>query len=348
MKALRVWLYALDDQTVPAWVHEELARASIELRAEECRDAEKLIREASGYDVLWLFGGGDNYTLTAQVLQQIKGCRVILRTGSGLDNVPLEMATQLGVLVVNTPEAVASIVADHSIALLLAIIRQIPIHDRLVRQGSWDRKNAWPDTHLEGQTVGLIGFGNISRIYVERLRGYNLTYLASDPNVDAETMRARDVEKVTLSELLRRSDVVTVHCNLSPSTHHLMGREQFRQMKRSAILINISRGPVVDEQALYAALAEGEIHAAAVDVLEKEPPEIDNPLLKLNNIVITPHIAALSDEYAPNSWRASVNALVCLSRGQRPRSVANLQPHSLLKFVDADQSIQKRVPSAVS
>jgi D-3-phosphoglycerate dehydrogenase len=232
-------------------------------------------------------------------------------------------ATKLGIVVANTPDALNDAVSDHAIGLLFAVIRQIVLQDRNLRNGIWDRTRGYPSWHLTGQTLGLVGFGRIARTVAQKLVGFQMTMLAFDPFVPPEVFRAHSVHRVSLDELFRRSDFVSIHCPLTPQTRHLVGQSEFAKMKRQAILINTSRGPVVDESALIAALRSGQIAGAGLDVLEKEPPEPDNPLLEFERVVLTPHLGGYSDQSLPNSWRLSMETAIDLSKGKWPRSCVN-------------------------
>jgi D-3-phosphoglycerate dehydrogenase len=246
-----------------------------------------------------------------------------VRSGSGTDNIPVKEATALGIIVANTPEAISDSVSNHAIGLLFAIMRQIVVQDRAVRRGQWDRDLGWPRWHLHGRTLGLVGFGHIARLVARKMSGFDLTILAHDPFVKADVTADAGVQAVPFDELLSKSDFVSIHCPLLDSTYHLIGERELRLMKPEAILINTARGPIVDEPALLRALQEGWIAAAGLDVFEQEPTPIDNPLLRLDNFVATPHIGGYSDEFWDNFWRFSVETVIDLSNGRWPRSYVN-------------------------
>ena len=321
MKRFKVALVALDGQTVPGWVPEDLAKEGIDLVVHECKTDEDLARHAADADVVWLFGG--SRVLTAGNLALLPRCGAIVRTGSGTDNVPVEAATNLGIVVANTPDALTESVSDHVIGLLFAALRQIAVQDRTVRGGVWDRRRAWPHWTLRGRTLGLVGFGRIARAVARKLSGFEMTVLACDPLVSTEVAAKDGVSMAGLNEVLSQADVISVHCPLTPNTRHLIGERALGLMKPTVVLINTSRGPVVDEVALARALTEGRIAAAGLDVLEQEPPDPSNPLLRLDNVVLTPHIAAYSDEYLENCWRASVATVIALAAGHWPPSSVN-------------------------
>jgi D-3-phosphoglycerate dehydrogenase len=321
MSRFKVALVALNNQAVPAWVSEPLEQAGIEFVAHECTSRAELARYAGDADVIWVLGS--HQCLYAENLDAIPRCGAIVRSGSGTDNIPVADATRLGIIVANTPAATSDSVSDHALGLLLAVTRQIARQDQLVRQGEWAPKRAWPGWHVRGQSLGLVGCGNIPRLLVKKLSGFDLTVRAYDPFVSAEEMGRHGMVAATLDEVMAQSDFVSVHCPLTKDTHHLVGEKELRRMKRTAILINTSRGPVIDEPALVRALTEGWIAAAGLDVLEKEPPDPHNPLLAMDNVVLTPHIGGYSDESGDLFWRLSLETAMDLAAGRWPRSVVN-------------------------
>jgi D-3-phosphoglycerate dehydrogenase / 2-oxoglutarate reductase len=258
-------------------------------------------------------------------LAAMERCWAIVRTGSGTDNVPVDEATRRGIVVANTPAAFSDAVSDHAIALMFAVVRRIVALDRAVRLGRWAPAQAGPLNSLRGQTLGLVGFGHIARQVVRKLSGFDMKVLAHDPHVGDKVMAAHGVEPVALEALLAAADFVSLHCPLTTETRHLIGEKELRLMKRTAVLVNTSRGAVVDERALVRALTEGSIAAAGLDVLENEPPAADHPLLRLDNVVLTPHAAALSADGVELRWRLSVETLTALARHQWPASCVNPQ-----------------------
>ena len=332
MAGFRVSLVAYDTDAVPDWVVQQIEDAGMDLVIRQSVNDDEAAACAKDADVVWVFGGSP--VVTSRILPSLKQCRVILRSGSGTDNVPVAEATELGIVVANTPESIAATVAEHAIAMLLAVIRQIPVQDRAVRNGIWDRDHAWPNWHLAGKTLGLAGFGFIARNVVRKAAGFDMHTMAFDPVVDAKVMADLGVESVGFEDLLRRSDFLSIHCPLTDRTHHLIGERELRMMKPEAVLINTSRGPVIDEAALIGALTEGWIAAAGLDVLEQEPPEPDNPLLKLDNVVVTPHIASYSDTVWHDFWSHSVRTLIEMSTGRRPLWVVNPDVKPRFKFAE--------------
>ncbi len=321
MPKLKVAMVANDLPPTPNWVVPQLAEQGIELLERECTLASEVVEMAAGADVVWTMGG--SRVITADVLPLLRECRAILRTGTGTDNIPVVEATRLGIVVANTPEATMHQVAEHAVGLLFAVIRQIARQDRLVRQGVWDRYLAWPDWHLLGQTFGLFGFGRIARLVARKISGFELKVIACDPAVDVQSMASHRVEKVSVDELFSRSDFISVHVPLSEKTRHSLGQAQLRLMKPKAVLINTARGEIIDQPALVRALSERKIGGAGLDVLETEPPAPDDPILSLDNVVLTPHIAGYSDLFREAFWRQSVETLSAMARTGMPIWIVN-------------------------
>lgn len=330
MPAFKVALVGLDGQSVPGWVYERFEREDIGFAVRECVSREELAQTAGDADVVWVFGS--HRCVYAENLDVVPRCGAIIRTGSGTDNVPVPEATARGIVVANTPDAVSDAVAEHTIGLLFACMRQIVAQDKAVRRGVWNRYEAWPGWHLQGQTLGLIGFGRIPQFISRKLKGFDLTILACDPYGNPEKAAELGVRFTDLDQLLSESDYVSVHTPLTEATRHIIGERALRLMKPTALLVNTSRGPTVDETALVRALKEGRIAGAGLDVFETEPIGSDNPLLKMDNVVLTPHIAGYSDETTENSWRLSVETAVDFARGRFPRSYVNreVKPRWLL------------------
>jgi D-3-phosphoglycerate dehydrogenase / 2-oxoglutarate reductase len=319
-KHLKVALVHLDGQPVPDWVSRAIEQKGIDLMIRECTTRAELAEHAADADVVWLFGGSLVLNGNLDVLGQ---CWAIVRTGSGTDNVPVQDATARGIVVANTPAAHSDAVSDHVIGLMFAVVRRIVALDRALRQGHWAQISPAPLNSVQGRTLGLVGFGHIARLLTRKLSGFAMNVLVYDPYVDADTLAAQDVELAELADLLSKSDFVSLHCPLTPRTKGLIGEEQLRSMKPTAILINTSRGPVVDERAMLRALKEGWIAAAGLDVLEAEPPAPDHPFFQLDNVVLTPHVAGYAAGGLELRWRLSVETLVELAGRRWPPSYVN-------------------------
>jgi len=284
-------------------------------------DRGDLERLAGDADLLWDYGGLGK--ITRRDLEALKRCGAIVKVGTGVDHIDVKAATEMGIIVANTPYVLTDAVADHAISLLFSLVRQVPRHDRLIRAGHWDFWLALPLRRFRGATLGLVGFGHIPQALVAKLCGFGMRILAFDPYAPADVMVSLGVESVSLDTLLQSADYVSLHCPLTEETRHLIGERELRMMKPSAVLVNTSRGPVVDEPALIRALQEGWIQGAALDVAEKEPPEPDNPLLKLDNVILTPHIAGHTDRFPDDYAEVCVEAILDLAQGRWPRSVVN-------------------------
>jgi len=280
-----------------------------------------LARDADAF----VFSGG----FTAEMLAKAPKCRIIARDGVGFDAVDVAAATSRGVWVTIIPDALVDDVADHALLLLMAANRRLSYLDGSTRAGEWRpaQMNVYgnPPRKLKGSTLGIVGLGRIGRGVAERARGFGMSILAADPVTTTEAARAVGAELVPLDVLLARSDFVSLHVPLGEGTHHLIGERELRLMQPSAILVNTARGAVVDEPALIRALQEGWIRGAGLDVFEKEPVDADNPLLKMSNVVVTPHIASASDVSNVERRReAAGEVLRVLSGGlPRPEAVVN-------------------------
>jgi D-3-phosphoglycerate dehydrogenase / 2-oxoglutarate reductase len=323
--AFQVSLVGHEGQPVPDWVLLRLQSEGITFVVRECRTRAELMQSAKEADLVWVFGGSRILWNGAvdDRLADLPKCHAIVRTGSGTDNIPVESATRLGIVVANTPEVFSESVSDHALGLLLCVSRQIALHDRKLRKGELRQRTTSPPFALDRKTLGLIGFGHIARSLVRKAKGFRLRILSHDPNVSAREMKAHDVEPATLDQILSQSDFVSLHCPLITQTHHLINAQTLRAMKPDAILINTARGAVVDEAALITALQNNWIAGAGLDVLETEPPPLDHPLLMMDQVVVTPHIAGHRDEALDLRWQHSLDAVIAVATGHWPRSVVN-------------------------
>ncbi len=222
--------------------------------------------------------------------------RVIGRAGIGVDNIDVGAATRKGIIVMNTPEANAITTAEHTIALMLSIARRIPQAHISLKSGLWER-GKFKGREIFGKTIGLVGLGNIGRLVAERAIGLKMKAIAYDPYLSAEAATKLGVEPVTLDELIKSSDIITIHTPLTTETKNLLGKDAFNRMRKGVIIINCARGGIINESDLCEAIKSGIVSGAALDVYEKEPPDKDNPLLTLNgDVVFTPHLGASTEE----------------------------------------------------
>ncbi|HEY4026559.1 MAG TPA: C-terminal binding protein [Candidatus Dormibacteraeota bacterium] len=232
---------------------------------------------------------------------ELQTTRLLVRPYVGYDDIDVPAATSSGVLVANVPDAITTDVADHAMALILAANREVLRLDAFVRSGGWARtRRRTPEGMVlhrpEVQTLGLVGFGGIARATAALARPFGYRVIAYDPYVLADAHSEHGVEMVSLEDLLRQSDVVSIHVFLSPETHHLIDAEKLALMKPEAWIVNTARGKVIDEPALVAALREQRIAGAALDVMEREPLDPDSPLLQMANVILSPHVAGYSHE----------------------------------------------------
>ncbi|HEY63935.1 MAG TPA: hydroxyacid dehydrogenase [Caldilineae bacterium] len=250
--------------------------------------------------------------------------RVIARAGIGVDNVDIPAATERGILVVNTPDAPTESTAEHAVALLLALAKRVTAGDRILRGADIPRSRLF-GTEARGRVLGVVGFGRIGRRVAEICAlGLKMRVIAYDPYVDRERAAALGVEMVDdLDTLLERADFITLHVALTPETRHLIGERELRRMKPGAYLINVSRGPVVDEAALIRVLEEGHLAGAALDVFDPEPPAPDNPLLHMDNVVVTPHTGSFTDLGVKAMSQGAVDQVIQVFRGERPPFLLN-------------------------
>ena len=255
---------------------------------------------------------------TREVLRDSPHLQVIARVGVGIDSIDAAAATELGVAITTTPGANEATVADHAIAMMLGLLRRIPENDARVRRGEWNRTGPHTPLLLSGCTVGLVGYGHIGRLVARRLAGFDVELLVADPALgDSESPRALE-----LAELLTRSDIVSLHVPLIPATHHLIDHAALQLMRPHAVLINTSRGGVVDEAALIRALTDGVIAGAALDVFETEPPG-DSPLLAMRNVVVSPHVGGLSTTSVDAMIRMATASVIAVLEGRVPEGLAN-------------------------
>jgi D-3-phosphoglycerate dehydrogenase len=268
-----------------------------------------------------------------RVIQNLQKCRLISVIGIGYEGVDVAAATERGILVANVPGYCVDEVSDHAMALLLACNRKILKLDKAVREGRWDslekpyiRFNIMsPLYRLRGQTLGIIGLGRIGRALVPKAKAFGLNILAYDPFVPPSVGSELGVKMVNLEELLRKSDFVSLHAALTPDNRHILGLEQLIMMKPTAYLINTARGGLVDEEALIIALKQGYIAGAALDVTDPEPPNPDSPLLKMDNVIITPHTAFYSELSTQDLIKGIEENIFSVLRGQEPPGLVNPQ-----------------------
>jgi len=260
-----------------------------------------------------------------RIIENLQRCTVIGVGSVGVDMVDIAAATDAGIVVTNVPDVFIEEVADHAMMLLLAAARRVRATDVMVREGRWfdGRPLLSGVPRLMGQTLGLLGFGNVGRCVARRAAGFGLHLVAHDPYISELSMSEAGVEPVSFGELLERADYLSVHTPLNTETRHLLNADALARMKRGATVINTARGPIIDEAALIDALRTGQIGAAGLDVLEQEPPATENPLLGMNNVVLTPHAASATTRMRPETRRRVGREVALVLSGRWPMSCVN-------------------------
>ena len=301
---------------VAAPLHEKaveiLKNAGLEVVYEEYPDQEKLkelVKDVSAIIVR------SKPKVTKEIIDTAPNLKVIARAGVGLDNIDVEYAKSKGIEIVNAPAASSRSVAELAIALIFNVARKVAFADRKMREGVWAKKQCM-GFELEGKTLGVIGFGRIGYAVAKIAKAIGMKILLYDVIKNEERAREVDGKFVELEELLKNSDVVTIHVPLLESTHHLINEERLKLMKPTAILINTSRGPIVDTNALVKALQEGWIAGAGLDVFEEEPLPKDHPLTKFDNVVLTPHIGASTVEAQERAGIEVAEKVVKILKGE--------------------------------
>jgi D-3-phosphoglycerate dehydrogenase len=260
-----------------------------------------------------------------QVIAALDKCVVIGVGSVGVDMVDIAAATAAGIVVTNVPDVFIEEVGDHAMMLLLDAARRTPLMSRMAREGEWfqGRPILSRTPRLFGQTLGLFSFGNVARCTARRAKAFGLNVIAYDPYVSELEITGAGVEPVGFAELLARSDFLSIHAPDNEETRHAIDAAALAQMKPTAIIINTARGPIIDEAALIAALREGRIAGAGLDVLEIEPPARDNPLLTMENVVVTPHVASATTRMRPETRRRVGREVALVLRGRWPMSCVN-------------------------
>lgn len=262
--------------------------------------------------------------VTDNVVRAAERCIVIGRFGVGVDNIAVDTATELGIAVTYVPDYCVEEVSDHVMALLHTWNRKIALFDRSVKERGWGSQ---PLTmrmmRLRGKTMGIVGFGRIGQAVAAKARAFGLHVLATDPVVPAESVEALGGRMVDLATLLSESDFISLHAPLNDDTRNLIGRNELEMMKQDAFLINAARGPLVDEAALYDALKSESISGAGLDVMVENSPPRDHPLLSLENIIITPHVAFFSQESTLELEQRAAAEVVSVMQGRMPDNLVN-------------------------
>ncbi|MGI6851390.1 NAD(P)-dependent oxidoreductase [Mesorhizobium sp. 1B3] len=281
------------------------------LRAEQLDDFDALILLAHRFD--------------AGSVPKSRRLAVVARFGVGYDTVDVEACTKAGIALVITPDGVRRPVAVSVITLMLALTGKLMIKDRLTREAAsgYAKRSEHMGVGLVGRTLGLLGIGNIGAEVFRLAKPFDMRFIAHDPFADQAIARELGVELVGLEDLFGRSDILSVNCPLTPETRHIVNAERLALMKPTAYLINTARGPIVDQKALTEALEERRIAGAGLDVLEEEPPQADDPIIELDNVILAPHALCWTDQCFAGNGAADVRAVIDVQHGREPRGVVN-------------------------
>ncbi len=295
--------------------NEVLSELGIEVEVHDFKDkteAKKVLRDADAVLV-------NLFPMTKEIILSMDKCKVINRYGVGYDNVDVKAATEKGIWISRVPDYSMEDTSDHALAHLFNCVRKITYRDRMIREGKWDLHKDWPSFRVAGKTLGLIGFGNISKTLFRKVSGLGLgTILVYDPYVDDTAIIKAGGTPVPLEELLKESDYVSIHAPLTEETEGMIGSSEFRLMKNSAVIINTSRGPIIDEDALYSALKGGKIAAAGIDVYKTEPLPEASPLRSLDNITFTDHAGWYSEESIVELKTKAARNILEVLKGNKP------------------------------
>ncbi len=262
---------------------------------------------------------------TREIIEAADSLKVIGRHGVGVDNIDIKAATGKGIVVVNTPNANATSVVEHTLTAIGALAKRVTLYNRATREGQWEIRNSYKAVDLDAKILGLVGIGRIGSLVAKRAAAaFNMKVIAFDPYVTPEKAREMGITLVPANDdIFRQADVVSLHTPLTPETRGFVNAARLSLMKPTAFLVNFSRGEVVDEKALYQALKGGVIAGAAIDVYDPEPPLSDNPLFELDNIILSPHSAALTQECVIRMATGAAEGVVEVLTGKAPQFIVN-------------------------
>jgi D-3-phosphoglycerate dehydrogenase len=313
---------AIADSPFPSLdpVKAALAKLDPEFRLSKSSSAEDILDVARDADAIIVCYA----QITAEIINQLTKCKVIGRTGLGVDNIDIPAAAARKITVTYVPDYCLREVSDHAMALLLALARKVTLANKLAQEGRWEMPAVQPIYRLEGRVLGLVGFGNIPRTLVPKAKAFGLKVITSDPFVAEEHLKTHDVENVSFDQLLAQSDFISVHAPLLPQTRHLFNQDAFKKMKKGACIINTARGPLIDEKALISALDSGHLAGAGLDVIETEPMPKDSPLIGRDNLILTPHTGFYSVESLVELQTKAATDVGHVLQGEAPVYPANM------------------------
>ncbi|MCM3713652.1 C-terminal binding protein [Alkalihalobacillus oceani] len=303
-------------------IEEEFFRErGVEFRVEDCATEEEVIAACQDADaVLSVYA-----PMTEKVIAALPNCKALVRYGIGFDNIDVEAASKRGIAACNIPDYCIPEVATHTMAMLLQFERKIGLLDASVREGQWNPNAGFYSRRLSSLTLGLVGFGNIAQEVAKYAASFEMKIITYDPFISDEVVDRYGVKKVTLEQLFTDADYISAHVPLNEHTHHLINEEAFNKMKNSTVLLNTARGPIIDQTALVKALKEKTIRGACLDVLEHEPLQLDDEILKLEHVVITPHAAFNSEEAKQRLHLRVAETAYAILQGEHPSNILNRQ-----------------------
>ncbi|OIJ17516.1 hydroxyacid dehydrogenase [Anaerobacillus alkalilacustris] len=305
---------------------EVLRKIGVELTAVQCQTEEEVIEACKDADALL-----NQYApITRKVIEKLENCKVIARFGVGVNTIDIGAATEKGIIVSNVTDYCIDEVSDHAFALLISAARKVVLLNKEVKKGVWNFNVGVPIFRLKGRVLGLVGFGQIPQALAKKAQAFGLQVKAFDPFVPIDVAEKLNVQLLSLSELCKVSDFISVHAPLNEHTCGMIGDAQFDLMKKEAFIINTARGAVINEKALIKALQEEKVAGAAIDVVEQEPINLDNPLLKMENVIINPHVAWYSEEAQEELKRKTAQNVVDVLSGYFPRYIVNNSVKDLL------------------
>ena len=297
---------------------EVLSQLDVDLQDYQYKDKDNILRVAKDADALII----QYAKMPRDLIEELDNCKIIARYATGFDGIDLDACTEKGIYVCNVSDYCRDEVSTYALSLLLEMATRVGKHDQWTHDGNWFGMPGKQHS-LKNQVIGVISFGRIARAYIEKIKPLCNNIWVYDNHDNVEAIRAAGAEPKTLEEIYAGADYISLHCPLTPETHHMINKEVFKKMKNTAVVINVARGPVVSEEDLIWALENHEIAGAALDVMEQEPPKKDNPLFGFDNVLITPHTAWYSEESQAVLQRTPAEEIVRVFNGEVPLNVVN-------------------------
>lgn len=297
---------------------EVLSQLDVDLQDYQYKDKENILRVAKDADALII----QYAKMPRDLIEELDNCKIIARYATGFDGIDLDACTEKGIYVCNVSDYCRDEVSTYALSLLLEMATRVGKHDQWTHDGNWFGMPGKQHS-LKNQVIGVISFGRIARAYIEKIKPLCNNIWVYDNHDNVEAIRAAGAEPKTLEEIYAGADYISLHCPLTPETHHMINKDVFKKMKNTAVVINVARGPVVSEEDLIWALENHEIAGAALDVMEQEPPKKDNPLFGFDNVLITPHTAWYSEESQAVLQRTPAEEVVRVLNGEVPLNVVN-------------------------